>query len=124
MNARDKSVSEIDDAFDRRMGKIALDPDKSLLQSFLESNEMAPELRRRVEAFFSWVNDKYYPLGHTFFLTIREEEGLRRLWDNLLRFTFEKEYRFQPEILRVIKEKYAEIVFGGEPPATPPETTA
>src|SRR6202011_3833709 len=77
MNARDKSVSEIDDAFDRRMAKIALDPSGEVLHQFLTANEMAPALIAKVEAFFAWIQ-RHYPLGHTFFLSARSEESLRR----------------------------------------------
>jgi 5-methylcytosine-specific restriction endonuclease McrBC GTP-binding regulatory subunit McrB len=31
MNSRDKSVAEIDDAFDRRMAKIEMNPDENIL---------------------------------------------------------------------------------------------
>ncbi len=112
MNSRDKSVSEIDDAFDRRMGKIALDPSREILRQFLSKNEMAPALAGKVEAFFEWVNERYYPLGHTFFLSVRDEVGLRRVWENQLRFAFEKEFRFQPETLMAIRAKYFEVIFG------------
>jgi hypothetical protein len=108
MNSRDKNVSEIDDAFDRRMAKLEFPPDENVLDQFLTDNRMAEDLRRRVTAFFRWVNTKY-PLGHTFFRSVKDAEGLKRLWETQLRFVFEKQFRYEPAVMEEIRAKFIEI---------------
>lgn len=108
MNSRDKNVSEIDDAFDRRMAKIEFPPDEKVLDQFLSDNHLSEDLRRRVRAFFRWVNTKY-PLGHTFFRSVKDAAGLRRLWETQLRFVFEKQFRYEPAVLDEIRSKFSEI---------------
>jgi 5-methylcytosine-specific restriction enzyme B len=108
MNSRDKNVSEIDDAFDRRMAKIEFPPDEKILDVLLSENRMADDLRRRVSAFFRWVNTKY-PLGHTFFRSVKDADGLKRLWETQLRFVFEKHYRYEPGVMDEIRLKFVEI---------------
>lgn len=108
MNSRDKNVSEIDDAFDRRMAKIEFPPDDKILDQFLSDNKVNDDLRRRVVAFFRWVSTKY-PLGHTFFRSVTDAEGLKRLWDTQLRFVFEKHFRYEPAALEEIRSKFVEI---------------
>jgi 5-methylcytosine-specific restriction protein B len=108
MNSRDKSVTEIDDAFDRRMAKIDFPPSQRILDQFLEENKIPDAFRRRISAFFEWVQAKY-PLGHTFFRTVKDEESLRRLWETQLRFTFEKQFKYEPATLAEIRARFVEI---------------
>jgi 5-methylcytosine-specific restriction enzyme B len=119
MNARDKSVTEIDDAFDRRLAKIPLEPDADTLRMFLEVNAMAEPLRERVVKFFEWVNEAHYPLGHTFFRLASDNDSLKRLWDFQLKFVFEKAFRFEPDVVKAIGEKFSEVVLGAGPPEGP-----
>ncbi len=109
MNSRDKAVSEIDDAFDRRMGKIELGPDPELLRKLLSDGGLDVAQTDRVVAFFKWVNNGIYPLGHTFFLGVRDEPSLARLWQTQLRFVFEKQFKYEPEKLTEIKSKFVTI---------------
>jgi 5-methylcytosine-specific restriction protein B len=108
MNSRDKNVAEIDDAFDRRLAKIEFPPSVDVLERFLGDNGVPDEFRRRIVGFFRWVQAKY-PIGHTFFRTVKDEEGLRRLWETQLRFTFEKQYKYEPETMEEIRAKFTEI---------------
>lgn len=115
MNSRDKSVLEIDDAFDRRMAKIPMDPNPEILEQFLTMNRMEESLKARVLGFFRWVNESHYPLGHTFFLNVKDEEGLRRLWENQLRFVFQKVFPYEPATVEQIREKYFGILSPSQP---------
>lgn len=52
--------------------------------------------------FFREVNARvrsnpHAALGHTYFAGIRDEDGLRRLWEHQLRFHFDKAYRLDPD---------------------------
>ena len=96
MNSRDKSVLDIDDAFDRRMAKIDFQPDEAMLADFLRENQVRDPLAGRIVGFFNWLKPKY-PLGHTFFRNVKDEDSLRRLWHTQLRFVFEKQFKYEPE---------------------------
>ena len=109
MNSRDRSVVEIDDAFDRRMARIEFMPDSVILESWLRDAKVADDFSRRVVAFFKWVQDKY-PLGHTFLFSVRDADSFRRAWDSQLRFVLEKQFKYEPHILTEIKQKCAEII--------------
>lgn len=109
MNSRDKSVVEIDDAFDRRMAKIEFAPDSAILESWFRDTKVADDFARRVLAFFNWIQEKY-PLGHTFLFSVRDEASFRRAWDSQLRFVLEKQFKYEPHVLTEIKQKCAEIV--------------
>lgn len=108
MNSRDKSVVDIDDAFDRRLAKIDFPPSETVLEKFLLSNGMEEAFRRRIVAFFKWVNGRY-PLGHTFFRSVKDADGLKRLWNTQLRFVFEKQFKYEPAVLSEIRDKFVEI---------------
>ena len=108
MNSRDKSVQEIDDAFERRMAKIDFSPNGETLNQFLQTNGIDESFRRRIRSFFDWVQERY-PLGHTFFRTVRDPAGLKRLWDNQLKFILEKQFRYDPTTLEEINQKFREI---------------
>jgi 5-methylcytosine-specific restriction enzyme B len=110
MNSRDKAVLEIDDAFDRRLAKIPMNPEPKTLEQFLVANRMEQSLGVRVLAFFKWVNEAYYPLGHTFFLTARDQDSLRQIWDNQLSFVFQKAFPYEPATVEEIKQKYTAIL--------------
>lgn len=108
MNPEDRSVDEIDAAMDRRWGKIYLSPDPIVLESFLKKNGMQGSQRGAVVAFFKAVQ-KHYKLGHAFFRTTGDDVGLQRLWDNQLRFLFEKAFRYDPDTFKEIQAQWGQM---------------
>ena len=108
MNSRDKSVLEIDDAFDRRMAKIDFQPSETALADFLRESGVPDDFARRIVGFFNWLLPKY-PLGHTYFHNVKDAESLRRLWKTQLRFVFEKQFKYEPETVAEIKEQFIKI---------------
>lgn len=128
MNPQDRGVDEVDAAFERRFAKVAMEPSETLLQGFLVDAGMEEGLRTRVVAFFRTANDQrrgnqYAALGHTFFLGIVDEEGLRRLWDHQLRFLFEKAYQLDPDGLEDIRRAWENIFQGAVGPPGESGTT-
>ncbi len=126
MNSRDKSVAEIDDAFDRRMAKVDFPPDRRIADQFLRDNRVPDDLRGRILAFFDWVNtDRKYPLGHAYFRTVKDVAGLRRLWESQLRFVFEKHFKYEPAVQESIRVRFEQVIAPPAPavapaPPTPP----
>lgn len=118
MNPFDRGVDEVDAAFERRFAKIAMDPNRAILEEFLESNGVAEPLRRRIQGFFNLANARATTnpqgaIGHTYFRDVRDEQTLKSLWDYQLRFVIEKAYRLDPDTLREIKAGWKRIFVPG-----------
>jgi 5-methylcytosine-specific restriction enzyme B len=112
MNPLGRGVDEVDAALERRFAKIAMDPDPVKLREFLEENGMENSLSERVQAFFARLlknRNVQSRIGHAYFRTVRDEEGLRRLWDNQLRFHFEKAFRLSSEGFSEIEREWQRI---------------
>lgn len=114
MNPHDRGVDEVDAAFERRFAKIALEPSGAQLQQFLEDSGLQDSLRKEVEEFFRFVNERaqgnpYGALGHTYFLGVSDRQDLDRLWDFQLRFLFEKAYQLDEAGLREIKDRWTRM---------------
>jgi 5-methylcytosine-specific restriction enzyme B len=116
MNPEDRSVDEIDAAMDRRWGKIFLAPDISIVNNFLKDNQMPAAERTLVIEFFKWVQ-QYYKIGHAFFRTVKDKRGLERLWENQLKFLFEKAFRYDADTLSEIQQKWQQLLasIGNQP---------
>ncbi|MEK6299819.1 MAG: AAA family ATPase [Acidobacteriota bacterium] len=109
MNPEDRSVDELDAAMDRRWGKIYLAPDADVLNSFLTDNNVPKTMRGAVIDFFRWVQQHYH-LGHAFFRTVGDQASLERLWNNQLRFLFEKAFRYDADTLNEIREHWEKML--------------
>lgn len=101
MNPLDRGVDEVDAAFERRFAKIAMEPDRSILEEMLDANGVVDPIRRRLLAFFSRVNSQarnnpQAAIGHTFFSDVKDAISLRSVWDHQLRFLIEKAHRLDP----------------------------
>lgn len=121
MNPLDRGVDEVDAAFERRFAKIAMDPDPGALAAFLDGNEVADPIRRRLLAFFVKVNQqaKRNPLsavGHTFFIEVEDGPSLQRVWDYQLRFLFEKAHRLDPDAFAEVERDWQRIFAPDETP--------
>lgn len=122
MNPMDRGVDEVDAALERRFAKIAMDPDSDNLRSYLEERGMAADLVNRLMGFFKHVNgagnkNQMAKVGHTYFYGARDEQGLHRLWQNQLRFLFEKAYRLDQEGLDEVERRWGKVFT--PPPVAP-----
>ena len=89
MNPYDKSVTELDDALERRLDRVALQPNLEILRTFIA--KVPQPLNGKIIEFFVAAN-KLAPhgLGHTFFLGIQSEADLIRLWKRSCDFSSKK----------------------------------
>ena len=111
MNPYDKSVSDLDAAMERRFEIISLEPNIEILKKLVTEAGMSPELMGKVIDFFVNANKKCpHGFGHTYFLGIKDDQDLIRLWNHKLRFTFEKMFRFEPHVYDDLKSAFAKIV--------------
>ena len=114
MNPLDRGVDEVDAAFERRFAKIAMEPEASVVERFLDRNGVDDRLRKRILAFFGKANARarqnpLAAIGHTFFMEVTDKASLERLWNHQLRFLFEKAYRLNPAGLDEIEEDWRRI---------------
>lgn len=114
MNPLDRGVDEVDAAFERRFAKIAMEPDRSILEERLDANGVVDPIRRRLLAFFSRANSQarnnpQAAIGHTFFNEVEDAASLRSVWDHQLRFLIEKAHRLDPAGRNEIERNWESI---------------
>ena len=129
MNPLDRGVDEVDAAFERRFAKIPMDPSETILQGFLVEAGMPSWQRTRVLDFFRTIankakNNPYAALGHTFFLDVGDEDGLRRVWTHQLRFLFDKAFRLDRDGFNDVERAWEKVVAPHTDPITAPAPEA
>ncbi len=121
MNPEDRGVDEVDAALERRFAKIAMDPDREFLRQILTNNGVETGLKERITQFFVRLENRGRStpacrIGHAYFTSIRDEDSLRRLWDNQLRFYFQKALVLDRDNYRAIEDDFNRTF----PAPTPP----
>lgn len=111
MNPFDRSITEIDDALERRFDRISLNPDLNRLKKLLNEAKTPGELVGRIIEFFNRANALTpHGLGHAVFVNATDETDLVRIWNHNLRFVFEKAFRFEDEKLQEIRAAYERLI--------------
>jgi 5-methylcytosine-specific restriction protein B len=106
-NPFDKSVVELDDAMDRRFDRISLEPSTALLNELLRKNGASEDLVVKLIAYFLAVNKlSRHGIGHTLFISIKDDSSLRKVWIRKLRFILEKAFKFEPESFETARQGY------------------
>jgi 5-methylcytosine-specific restriction enzyme B len=118
MNPLDRGVDEVDAAFERRFAKIAMEPDREILEKRLEQNGVEEYLGRGVLNFFGRANSyaaqtPQGAVGHTYFWNVTDQATLRSVWEHQLRFLIEKAYRLDPETREGLEAAFQQLL---EPP--------
>ena len=98
MNPFDRGVDEVDAAFERRFAKIAMDPDRDVLEEMLVDNGMDEALKGRVMGWFRRVNGHAHKnaaaaVGHAYFSAASDEGSLHDLWDYQLKYLVQRAFR-------------------------------
>lgn len=111
MNPLDRGVDEVDAAFERRFGKVSMDPSREVLEGFLISNGVEGALWIEVLNFFSMLNRraKVTPalaIGHAYFLDVVDIESLRRVWDYQLRHVVARAYTLDPRAAEEVHDAW------------------
>lgn len=102
MNPEDRSVDEVDAAMDRRWAKINLRPDPKRVAGFLSANGAPSYIIGPTMEFFNRLQP-LLPVGHAFFVNVKSEASLRRLWEAQICPMAEKRFRFDPEARRSVE---------------------
>lgn len=123
MNPMDRGVDEVDAALERRFAKIAMDPDVGRLRKILTDNGVEQDIQNRIVSFFEYLlNNRAHPylqLGHAYFRTVKDEYSLRRLWQNQLRFYFQKALRLEEQAFLDVENAWISRVFPAAPAESP-----
>jgi 5-methylcytosine-specific restriction enzyme B len=111
MNPYDKSITELDDALERRFDRISLGPDETILRSLLISSKVEAALVEKIVKFFKQANkDTPHGFGHAFFKSVQTEQDLIELWNHKLKFVFEKIFRFDEDKYKEMRAAFAAIL--------------
>jgi hypothetical protein len=108
MNPFDRSITELDDALERRFDRVAVVPDVRILRLLLTNAGAQGELLGKVIRFFNEANGLVaHGFGQTYFLGVDSEAALVRVWNHKLKFVFEKIFRFDNDKYQQIRDHYA-----------------
>ena len=111
MNPYDRSITEMDDALERRFQRILLPPETGILAKLLKEAGAPGELIAKVVKFFQRANELApHGFGHAYFVGVCTESDLIQLWNHTLRFVFEKMFRFDTDKFADIRNAFAETV--------------
>jgi 5-methylcytosine-specific restriction protein B len=116
MNPFDRSITEIDDALERRFDRISLSPSVERLKVLLSEAKTSGVLIGRVIEFFNRANELTpHGLGHAVFAKATSEADLVRIWNHNLKFLFQKAFRFEDDKLEEIRTAYQTLVGNAYP---------
>lgn len=123
MNPWDRGVDELDAALERRFAFIDMPPQEGELRAILAANAVSAELADKIAEFFRFLNalsNERNHLGHGFFVHVRDEHSLDRLWRFQLSYVLKRACRDDEASFEVIAKRWRDL-FG---PAAPPEPQA
>lgn len=112
MNPWDRGADELDLALERRLATVPFPPDASILKTHLDSTSLSPDQKARLEQFFLLVAkhpNRLCQLGHAYFLRVKDEGSLKRLWDNQLLHHFSRVLRNDEEQLKSVEASWSRI---------------
>ena len=121
MNPWDRGVDDMDMALERRFAHIEMSPSSDILRQFLERNGFPAERVQGIVCFFDAAQKAQNPLchiGHAYFVNVKDENSLLRLWDMQLRHHFARACRHDPDEFKRIESIWFQLV--GRPSANPP----
>lgn len=111
MNPYDRSITELDDAMERRFDKIRVISDIEDLKLIVTKSGFPSSLLSKLITFFKKANSASpHGFGHAYFKNISNEEDLVSLWNHKLFFLFEKMFRFQQEEFSSVRAAFLDIL--------------
>lgn len=126
MNPFDRGVDEVDAAFERRFGKISMDPDRDLLDELLTGNDMDDALKVRVLGWFNRINahakkNVAASVGHAYFATASDEASLIDIWEYQLKYLVRRAFRRDEPTREALEVAWQHVFQASEPPAPTPD---
>ncbi|MFI6686280.1 McrB family protein [Streptomyces sp. NPDC050485] len=114
MNPLDRGVDDVDAAFERRFAKVDMPPSRDLLEEILERNGLAPNIRRRLLAWFSRINSHVgqtpaAAVGHAYFADVVDAATLQEVWDYQLQYHVGRAFRYDSDTRTDITNRWFSI---------------
>jgi 5-methylcytosine-specific restriction enzyme B len=125
MNPYDKGVDGVDAAFERRFGRIEMEPSEEILAQFFDANQVPQALRTGVLRWFRDMNRRakngtpLAAIGHSYFKKVRDTDSLDRLWEYELRHRVDRAFRLVPTARAEVESLWAAISAGPRAGDTP-----
>ena len=113
MNPWDRGVDDMDMALERRFAHIEMPPRTDILRQFLQDNGFPTERVDGVVRFFEGVQKRKNPMchiGHAYFVNVKDDASLRRLWDMQLKHHFSRACRHDLDELKAIEAMWTQLV--------------
>ena len=113
MNPWDRSVSDVDAAFERRFATINLIPDHSELSTHLAKHSFPGREATALVEWFKTINahsNPYCRIGHAYFYPAKTIEELRLIWKYQIRPTLFKAFAEAPKDFDEIETKWDEAI--------------
>jgi 5-methylcytosine-specific restriction protein B len=115
MNEFDRGVQQVDEALERRLAFVAMEPDPELLRDILNENEVDEAAEQLLVSFFERNllrhPNRFCRIGHAYFRTVRDSASLRRLWDHQLKFVLERAFSLgEPAEFEALEERWSQVV--------------
>lgn len=111
INPYDKSISDLDQAMDRRFEKILMKPNSEILRKMLiELNGVDRALAGRILVFFNRLNvEMENRIGHAYFKDVRDIPTLQTVWNHRILPLIQKELRFASDTRQRIIEDFKQV---------------
>lgn len=119
LNPWDRGVDEMDVALERRFAYIEMPPSVDKLLDILNENGLPQERLDGVARFFEQVQKSHNPtchIGHAYFIHVKDEDSLQRLWDLQLRHHFMRACRNDPEEFKKLENTWKQLM--SKPPGS------
>lgn len=99
MNPLDRSVDEIDAAFERRFAKVAMGPDSGVLDDRLRENGVEDGLRVALLQWFVDINAQVdvAHMGHAYFWDVTDPDSLNDIWEHQVQHHVNRAFRFDEQ---------------------------
>lgn len=113
MNPWDRGVDDMDIALERRFAHLEMPPRSDILRQMLGSNGLADTRIDGVVRFFEAVQKLPNPLchiGHAYFVQVKDDSSLLRLWQLQLRHHFARAYRNDVDEMKKIDNMWLQLV--------------
>jgi 5-methylcytosine-specific restriction protein B len=128
MNPWDRGVDDIDLALERRFCQINMLPRSDRLREILSNGSLPGTAIDAVVRFFDAIQklpNAMCHIGHAYFVPVRDEASLRRLWRLQLQPHFARAYRLESGELKKVEGMWSSIVEAAlaAPKSTPEETS-
>jgi 5-methylcytosine-specific restriction protein B len=113
LNPWDRGVDEMDAALERRFAYIEMPPSAEKLREILTENELPDERIQAVIRFFEQVQKSPNPMchiGHAYFIHVKDDTSLQRLWDLQLRHHFLRACRLDSEEFKKLDNTWRQLI--------------